>query len=398
MAFKKVNEPYIYINAAADYNDIFSPVSMLAKISILTAVIALVIAAFIILFITGSISKPLNQVVKSLKDAAQGDGDLTTRIQVNSSDETGELAESFNIFIGKIQGIITDLAGNSKELTLSAENLADISTEMTDSSADTSRLTAEVADSSAKVKDSIASVAQILDATSENINTVAVAADQMSSTINEIASNTANANQISQAAVNRAIEVTDQMDELGNWASEITHVTGVIADISEQVNLLALNATIEAARAGEAGKGFAVVASEIKDLAMQTAAATDEIRSKIQGIQSATDTTIAGIKNITDTVNETNEIVTTIASAIEEQSSATQEIAGNISQVSDGVNEVNSAMSQAAGGTVHIAEQIEQVKSSTDQLSANSTRVNKKAEELSSLAGSLDSLVTQFKV
>jgi len=398
MAFKQIEEPFLYIGAAADSGEIFSPVTLLAQVSAVTVVISIIVAVLIILFIANSILKPLNEVVTNLKDAAEGDGDLTTRIEVASKDEVGDLADSFNVFIGKIQNIIKEVAQNSNDLTASAENLAGISIGMNKASDHTSAISTKVASSSEEMKDNIASVAQVLDTTSNSINTVAAAADEMSATINEIASNTGNASQITQNAVTRAGEVTEQMNELGDSASQINQVIGTISDISAQVNLLALNATIEAARAGDAGKGFAVVANEIKDLARQTADATDEIRSKIEGIQTSTENSISGIKNITDIVNETNDIVITIASAIEEQSAATQEIAGNISHVSSGVGEVNSSMSNTADVATSIVSEIAEVKISTQELSGNSDQVNTKAEELSALASKLDTLVNQFKV
>ncbi len=398
MSFKKLNEPPIYICAAADSGEIFSPVSLIAKVNAATAVISIIIAVLIILFIADSILKPLKEVVTNLKDAAEGNGDLTTRIAVTSKDEIGELATSFNTFIGKIQSIIKDVAKNSRDLTSSAENLTGISIEMNKASSHTSSISTGVAQAGEEMKNNIGSVAKVLDETSGNINTVASAADEMSATINEIASNASNAGRITKNAVTRAEEVTHQMNDLEKSASQINHVISTISDISEQVNLLALNATIEAARAGESGKGFAVVANEIKDLARQTAIATDEIRSKIEGIQTSTMDAIAGIKTITETVNETNDIVTTIASAIEEQSSATKEIAGNISSVSSGVSEVNSSMSHVSAVATHIASQIGEVKISAAGLSKSSDQVNTKAEELSFLSSKLDVLVNQFKV
>lgn len=398
MAFKRLKAPQIYISSAADSNEVFSPLSAIAQRSFYTLVIFALIAAFIIILIANSVLKPLNEVVMNLKDAAEGDGDLTTRIVIKSKDEIGDLAESFNVFIGKIQSIIKDVAQNSKDLTASAENLTNISLEMNSSSDHTSMVATNVASSSEDMKKNIASVAGVLDETSNNINTVAAAADEMSTTINEISQNTSTASQITQNAVIKASEVTEQMNELGNSASEINNVVSTISDISSQVNLLALNATIEAARAGEAGKGFAVVANEIKDLAKQTADATDDIRSKIEGIQTSTTHTVSGIKNITDTVNETNEIVLTVASAIEEQSSATQEIATNISNVSSGVSEVNSSMSHTSDVATNITSKIDEVKISVGELFDNSDKVNSKASELSALASKLDILVNQFKV
>lgn len=398
VAFRQLDALSVYISAAADSGEIFSPVKVLARVSAATVVLSVIIAVLIILFIANSIVKPLKEVVTNLNDAAEGDGDLTTRIKVTSRDEIGDLAKSFNVFIGKIQSIIKEVAINSNDLTSSAENLTAISIEMNHSSSHTSKISTNVANSSEEMKHTIASVARVLDTTSSNINTVAAAADQMSATINEIAANAGNASQITLNAVAQAKKVTLQMNDLGDSASQINLVVSTIADISAQVNLLALNATIEAARAGESGRGFAVVANEIKELARQTADATDQIRSRIEGIQTSTTQSISGIKEITDTVDTTNDIVTSIASAIEEQSSATREIAGNIAQVSSGVGEVNASMSQASGVTVEIASKIADVNTSAGELSANSDKVNKKAADLSFLAGKLDTLVNQFKV
>ena len=398
MAFKALNSPSIFICAAADSTDIFSPVALIAKVNALTAAVSILIAVMIILFIADSILKPLKEVVTNLKDAAEGDGDLTTRIAVTSKDEIGDLAASFNTFIGKIQRIIKDVAGNSSDLTVSAENLAGISVDMNKASDHTSAISTGVAGASETMKDNMATVATVLDNTANNINTVASAADEMSATINEIAANAGNAGRITGNAVAQSKEVAKQMNELGASASQINHVISTISDISEQVNLLALNATIEAARAGESGKGFAVVANEIKDLANQTASATDEIRSNIEGIQTSTRNAIDKIKSITETISETNDIVTSIASAIEEQSSATKEIARSIADVSSGVSEVNTSMSHVSETAAHIASEIGEVKMSAAGLSKNSDQVNTKAGELSSLASKLDSLVNQFKV
>lgn len=398
IAFKKVESPQLIIGAAADNQEISSPVTNLAKVSGLTALISIVVAVFIILFVTNSLTRPLNEVVNKLKDAAQGEGDLTTRIEAKSKDEIGDLAESFNIFISKIQEIITDVSINSKELSTSAENLAEISVQMSDNSEKMNQKSSSVTSSSDDMKKNITSVAAVLDETALNINTVAAAAEQMSATINEIAQNTGNANQITQNAVAEAKDVTLQVNELGAAATEINNVINTISDISKQVNLLALNATIEAARAGESGKGFAVVANEIKELAGQTAAASDAIKDKVESIQMSTGNTVSKIKIITDIITEINDIVTAIASAVEEQSASTQEIAGNISHVSNGISDISRSMSESTQVMEDITSEIADVSHSAHGLSDNSNTVQKKAEELSGLAIKLDKLVNQFIV
>ncbi len=398
IAFKKMPSLKVILAAAADRQEISTPVTNLAKVSGLTALISVIIAVFIILFITGSITKPLNEVVNRLKDAAEGEGDLTTRINAKSKDEIGELASSFNIFISKIQGIIKDVAGNSKNLSVSAENLAEISIHMSENSEKMNLKSSNVTTSSNDMKKNIASVAEVLDDTAMNLSTVAAAADQMSATINEISQNTGNANQVTQNAVSEAEDITAQVNELGVSASEINHVINTISDISKQVNLLALNATIEAARAGESGKGFAVVANEIKELAAQTAEATDAIKLQVESIQTATGNTVSKIKTINGIITQINDIVTTIASAVEEQSASTKEIAGNIAQVSSGLDDISTSMSHSSQSVEEITSEISEVSESAGGLFENSNTVQKKAGELSGLAIELDKLVNQFIV
>lgn len=156
----------------------------------------------------------------------------------------------------------------------------------------------------------------------------------MTTTINEIAQNTEKANTITGEAVSEAKGASDNVDELGSAAQEISKVTETVTEISEQTNLLALNATIEAARAGDAGKGFAVVANEIKELARQTAEATQDIKRRIEGIQDSTSGTVTKIQQISKVINDVNDIVSTIASSVEEQSVTTKEIATNVAQAS----------------------------------------------------------------
>lgn len=184
-----------------------------------------------------------------------------------------------------------------------------------------------------------------------NIQTVAAATEQLSASITEIGQQVSQASNIASGAVREAADTNSKVQGLAEAAQKIGEVVGLITDIAEQTNLLALNATIEAARAGEAGKGFAVVASEVKNLASQTAKATEEISAQIQGIQASTDESVTAIGAITQTIEQVDQIAAAISAAVEEQTAATQEIARNVEEASAGTNQVNSNISEVSAAT-----------------------------------------------
>lgn len=196
---------------------------------------------------------------------------------------------------------------------------------------------------------------------STNVQTVATAAEELSASIAEISRQVAQAAAAAQAAVNEARHTDDTVRGLADAAKKIGEVVELINDIASQTNLLALNATIEAARAGEAGKGFAVVASEVKNLANQTAKATEEIAAQIHSMQTVTSQAVSAIQGIGTQINGINEIATTIAAAIEEQGAATQEIARNVQQASAGTQEVSkniAGVTETAGETGAAAHKV----------------------------------------
>jgi hemerythrin-like metal-binding protein len=188
------------------------------------------------------------------------------------------------------------------------------------------------------------------------------------------------------------------MHQLGQAAQEIGVVTETITDISSQTNLLALNATIEAARAGSAGKGFAVVANEIKELARQTAGATEDIKAKIGGVQSSAGSAIADIEKITSVIDEVGHLVAGIATAIEEQATVTRDVAGNIAQASAGVQESTERVAQTASVSRSMAADIASVDAAASEIRAGGEQVQASAAELSHLSEQLRNLVGQFKL
>lgn len=340
----------------------------------------------------------LKLVTSNLRDIAEGEGDLTKRLDAKHQDEIGELCDWFNTFIQKIQDIIRDVADSATNLDSASGNLADLSGNMKGNADQTSVKAENVSGSSDQMSNNMNSVAAAMEEASTNINMVASAAEEMNVTISQIAENTEQALSITVSAVEQTKNASTQVDTLGDAAEGIGKVLETISEISEQVNLLALNATIEAARAGEAGKGFAVVANEIKDLAKQTADATGEIRLKIEGIQESTDGTVSHIEQIAKVVDEVNSIVQTIATSIEEQSQATNEIAGNVAQASEGIGEVNENVAESNISVGNIAEEIGEVNQAASKISENSEMVSKSATDLANLANQLNVLVGKFKI
>jgi len=360
--------------------------------------IMLLLTGVIWYFVSNGIVKPISLAAAGLKDIAEGEGDLTTRLQVVTQDEVGQLGGSFNAFIEKLHQMITDISQGVETLSSSSTEMSSIAEDMSNSSEQTSAKANTVAAASEEMTVNMNSVAAAMEQSSTNLNTVASAAEEMNSTINEIAQNAEKARDITLNAVSKANESTEIMSELSGSANAIGKVVETITDISEQVNLLSLNATIEAARAGEAGKGFAVVANEIKDLAKQTSDASMDIKEKIESIQSSSEGSLSSIEEISRVISDVNDIVSTIATAVEEQSSATSEIAENISQASSGIEEVNSNVNQSSTVASDITKDISDVNQSSNEIAERSNQVKLSAEDLSKLSARLDEMVKRFKI
>ena len=365
---------------------------------LLVTLITLLVVGVAIFFAARSIVGPINRAVANIKDIAQGEGDLTKRLPVTSKDEIGELSRWFNTFVEKLQGIIKELTDGTGMVDESARSLALISRGVSQNASETSKRSESVATSAEEMTVSLNSVAAGMEESTTNISMVASAAEEMSATIAEIAQNSEIAHTISEEAVGKAKSTSAKINDLHTAAQAINKVTETITEISEQTNLLALNATIEAARAGDAGKGFAVVANEIKELAKQTAAATQNIKKQIGEVQETTEETTEEIDQISSVINRVNEIVATISAAVTQQSAATDEIAINISQASQGLIEVNENVNQISSVAGTIAGDISGVNHASTEISESSDEVNRSVESLHQLAEHLKSIVNNFKV
>lgn len=349
-------------------------------------------------YLGSRISKPLAGAINILEDIAEGEGDLTRRLQAVGGDETGEMAHWFNLFVDKIQDLVKQLSGNAVALeTVSAELLAVAEKTAVNAHESTSRSLA--ASQAAKEMDTnTSSVATGMLKTSQDLESVVLATDEMSATISEMSGNTERARETTSQAAYDIEGFAGVMRDLGSSAQEIGMVTDTITGISVQTNLLALNATIEAARAGEAGKGFAVVANEIKELARQTASATEDIKEKIQGIQNVTGIALGEIEKIVQVIGDVNEVVAGIAVAVQQQFTVTGSVAQNVAQANMGVQDANTRALRMAQVAARLDQDINAVSEKAVEMTATSDHMEATAKDLSCIAREIHSLMAHFKV
>ena len=358
--------------------------------------ILLLVGAVSWLQIRASVLRPLREAGDYLERLA--DGDMTGELAVSRKDELGDMQGHLNHMATNLRVIVRDITEQARVLLGSSAELETMSDGLLKSAEELSAKSNTVATASEEMNANMNSVAAAMEQASTNVGTVATAAEEMSATIHEIAGNTDKTREVTRRAVDKANSASQRVDQLGVAAREIGKVTETITAISSQTNLLALNATIEAARAGEAGRGFAVVANEIKELAQQTAQATEEIRGKIQGIQHTTGQTVLEIGQISTVIGEVDSIVGSIAAAVEEQSVTTRDIAENVGQASTGVQQVNENVAQADSVIRGIARDVAAVSASAAEVSGTARSMHENSQTLAGLAGNLDGMVSRFKI
>ncbi len=363
---------------------------------IIAGLVALLLSVGLGIATTLSITRPLDLGVAFVNRMAGGD--LTQTLDIVQKDELGNLATALNRMGSSLRQMFGEMTDGVQTLSSSATELSTISQQMTSSAEHSSARAHSVATAAEEMSASMASVAGAMDHATSNISSVAAATEEMTSTISEVARSSEKARVITGQAVVQASDITRQVVELGRAAREIGKVTETISAISAQTNLLALNATIEAARAGVAGKGFTVVASEIKELAQQTAAATEGIREKIENIQLSTRETVEDIERISGVIQEVSEMINATAVAIEEQSVVTRDIATNIAQAAYGIHEVNDSVSQTSRVSESIAHEITEANQSAGEIATSSAQVMMSSGELARLAEQLGVTARRFKI
>ncbi len=348
---------------------------------------------------------PVSNIGHFMKTLADGEADLSKRINIDSRDEVGRLARAFNTFIAKLE----QEKDTQKHIQLGVRNsvkyLMTISDKLDSLSGTVEQQVLKLSDESEHVASASNQMAITLDTIStaaedskSNMNSIATATEEMSITINNITDNTANARNITLEAQKNVNEASRNVEELAVAAREISQVTSTIVEIADQTKLLALNATIEAARAGEAGKGFAVVANEVKDLALQTNNAIEDISKKTAAIQSSTDSTIQQIRDISEVMTNVTNIITDISESINEQNKATQEVTGNINSAVDSVSNVVANVLNIADNARNITDNINSVNSAVNIVKNSMTDMKDSTGNVHNVGDELSGLSDKFDV
>ncbi|MER7007393.1 methyl-accepting chemotaxis protein [Dactylosporangium sp. NPDC000555] len=330
-------------------------------------VAGLLMALLLARLVAGTIIRPLQRLRHTLQAVAGGD--LTQTVDVAARNELGEMAASLNAATTQMRAAVGTLAGSSTGLAGRAAQLE--------------RTSQDLERSAQRTSERVASIGQDLGSVSSSVQSVAGGADEMGQSIRQISASASEAATVARDGVEVAAATEDIMKRLGVSSAEIGNVVKVITAIAEQTNLLALNATIEAARAGESGKGFAVVAGEVKDLAQETAKATEEIGRRVQAIQADTGSAVESIASVSEVIRRINEYQTTIAAAVEEQSATASGMAGDLNV--------------AAGGTERIGGGMGEVVQAADGTRDGAATARAAAAELSTMSAELRTAVSTFR-
>jgi len=337
--------------------------------SILLAIVALAVGTLLSVFISSRLARATQSVLAQAEAIAAGDLSRAD-LEVVSEDELGDLTRTVNKMNANLKNIIQAIAENA-HLVSEASSKLSLSSQL-------------IAANSEETTGQANLVSQVTQKVSLNLHGVSTGAEEMTVTIQNIANSTHTAARIAANAVVTAQAANATVGKLGQSSAEIGEVIKVITSIAQQTNLLALNATIEAARAGEAGKGFAVVANEVKQLAKQTAEATDGISRKITAIQTDTKGAVDAIASISDIIHQVSDISSTIAAAVEEQSSTTNDMTRNVTD--------------AARGSEEITRNIAGVVQAARVASTGAQELHRAGNELAEMATRLRTVVAQFKI
>lgn len=364
----------------------------------LTALVLVPSLLLIALIVRRTIVGPLDRTVATLQDIATGEGDLTRRLDVSGNDELGQLGHWFNTFVARIEDVVRQITQGATTLNQASDSVVSNADGVSSGAERSRQQSAEVNTAANAMSDNMEEVSESTATMSERLAAISDSVVQMQEMISDIASNAEeNASFANEAesVVNRS---HDQVGDMGAAAEQIGAIVSTIQDIAEQTNLLALNATIEAARAGAAGKGFAVVASEVKQLAKQTAMATEEIRSQVANVQDQSKLTVESIQSINQVIEKVNELNRRIASSVGEQQQTANEITSDVTRVAELAQTVAGQARDTSLASRNITDNLKEVDSILNDNASGAEESLAAGKELSDLATRMQSLVATFKV
>jgi methyl-accepting chemotaxis protein len=335
------------------------------------SIVLLVIGSLLSLALGFVVARQIVRSLDRVKNVCDGlaAGDLTRSTGLTSGDEPGQMGRSLDAAMLRLRETVSTIDGSATSLASASEEMSGIATQI-----------AATAEETTVQAQSVSAAAEEV---SRSVGTVSAGGEEMGASIREISQNATQAAQVAAEAVQITAATSTTMNKLGESSAEIGNVIKVITAIAEQTNLLALNATIEAARAGELGKGFAVVASEVKDLAQETARATEDIAKRVRAIQADTTGAVTAIEEISKVITRISDFQTTIASAVEEQTATT--------------GEMNRSVTEAASGTGEIAENITGVAEAARLTSEGVSQTQQATADLARMSADLTALVGNFR-
>ncbi len=356
------------------------------------------IALILIVVLKKVVISPIKNVSNQLKDIAEGEGDLTSRLNMGKKNEIGTMAHWFDNFVEKLHSII----GNVSERSLSIENsIIDVSKNIENFSKQSENIAVQsqsVSKSASNTTERLGHITDTMGNLADSVNMISSAVDEMSITLNDVAANCAKESEQTVRANELTQDTREKMSVLNIAAQEIGKVLDVIKGFANQTNLLALNATIEAASAGEAGKGFAVVANEVKELAKQTSKAAEDIENQINHIQSGTHDAVEAIESMSEVVADVNTLSNSVAAAVEEQSAIINLVSDNLKEASEATTNISQELSSANTSLQEINGNVSNV---NEGLNLNNSEVNEiesHLSEMKAMASGLSGAVSKFKL
>jgi|GEM_PF-2786618 len=354
------------------------------NVMILIALVSAGLLGVLSLLLTGVIIKPVRELNDILKDIAQGDGDLTKRIRIQSNDEVGEMAKWFNLFVDKLHDIIAQVKANTDQVSGAANEIGATASQMATGAEEQTAQAGEVATSVEEMTSSIIQNSQSATETAKLAEETGIKAEDGSKAMKIMRKGM-------EAIVQSSVKTSEIIQSFSSSASQIGEITEVIYQIADQTNLLALNAAIEAARVGEQGRGFAVVADEVRKLAERTARSTKEIGDTIAAIQE-------DAQNASESVKEANQVVAQGEEATLKTEEALDAIVKSVNETMEMIQQIASASEEQSSGAEEISSSVESISSITQETSSGSERLAASAEELTSQTEALREVMDQFKL